>query len=87
MDPLARIAIVVGGSALIHSFITAWWQRYKERKAREPIVLKPNRRGVHRPWGTVQKVEHYGGLIGLVYLVQFVAMIGLVVYVSLVGPL
>jgi hypothetical protein len=86
MDPYIRIGLTIGTAAFLRSLILAWWERFKARKALEPITLEL-RGGVYRPWGIVQKIQHYGGIIGVVYLAQFAVLLALLVYVWTVGPL
>ena len=86
MDPYIRIGLTVGVAIFIKSLILGWWERFKARKAREPIQLQ-ERNGVFVPWGTVQKVQHYGGIIGLLYLAQIAVLLAAVFYVWAVGPI
>jgi len=86
MNPLVRIGLTIGVAIFLKTLILGWWERYKARKALEPIPMGL-RGGTYRPWGIVQKVQHYGGLFGLVYLAQFAVLLALLVYVWVVGPL
>jgi hypothetical protein len=60
--------IVILLSTFLKGLLMEAWDRYKERKSREPIPLKL-RRGIYVPWGVVQKVQHYGWRVTQVWLV------------------
>jgi hypothetical protein len=86
MDPYVRIAVTIGASTFLASLIRGGWERFKAQKALEPIPLVM-RGGVYRPWGMVHKLQHYGGIFGLLYLAQILILFGLLVYTWTVGPL
>jgi hypothetical protein len=86
MDSYVRIGLTIGVAIFIKTLILGWWGNFKARKALEPIPMKLHG-GVYRPWGIVQKVQFYGGWIGLIYLVQFSVLLALLIYVWTVGPL
>jgi hypothetical protein len=71
---------------LTKSIILAWWGRFKDRRAAEPIPMK-FQKGVYRPWGAVQKVQHYGWRLTQVWLVSMATLLALLAYTKLAGPI
>jgi len=67
---VAHTFLVTFISSLLSALIWAWWGSYKIRKSREPIPMKL-RKGVYVPWGIVQKVQHYGGIVSIIYICIF----------------
>ena len=84
MSPSLHIALTVGGAIFLKSLILGWWGRFKERKASEPIPLAI-RGGIYRPWGPVEKVQHYGWRATQVWLVYMAVLIALLIYKWTIG--
>jgi hypothetical protein len=80
-----RTALVIAGSTFLAGVIRAWWSNFKERKALEPTPLK-FRNGVYTPWGTVEKIKHYGWRMFQFWLVYMAFWIMVVIYVKLIAP-
>lgn len=56
MDPAIRTGLAIFAGVAIKNILFAWWARYQERKALEPVPLRL-RRGVYVPWGPVQRIR------------------------------
>lgn len=85
MDPLIRTSLIIFAAVLVKSVILAWWQRFKAKKAGEPIPMKL-KNGVHVAWGPVQKVQHYGWRLTQLWMVYMVCIIAAVVWIRLIQP-
>ena len=84
MDPYLRMSLGIGGGIFLKSLILGWWERFKARKALEPIPLVM-RSGVYRPWGPVEKVQHYGWRATQVWFVYMAVLIALLFYKWTIG--
>lgn len=64
-------------STFIKGLILAQWDKFKERKAREPIPMKL-KNGVYVPWGPVQRIQrilHWMLMIWLVYIAILLVLV------------
>lgn len=76
MDSALRAALVIGLTIFLKNIMLSWWERYKERKASEPIPLKL-KNGVYVPWGPVQRINR---LINIAVIIWAVYMAILIVW-------
>lgn len=86
MTPFVRSMIALGIAAVLRGFLLVWWENYKSRKAREPILMKRNRKGVHIPWGSVQKIERAMDVGAAVWGVSMVLCLLGLIYFKLIAP-
>jgi hypothetical protein len=80
-----RTALVIAGSTFLAGVIRAWWSNFKERKALQPTPLK-FRNGVYTPWGTVEKIKHYGWRFAQLWFVYVSVLVLALIYVKLISP-
>lgn len=81
----ARAALVIMVGTLLAGLTRAWWSNFKERKAQEPIPLKLHK-GVHVPWGPVEKIKHYGWKLTQAWMVYIAVLVLALIYVKVIAP-
>jgi hypothetical protein len=86
MDPVARTTLAIFLTIMIKTMILSWWDKFKERKALEPIPMK-ERNGVYVPWGIVQKVQNFGIHAARVWGVYMLILLLMLAYTKIVGPI
>ncbi len=84
MDPLLRTALIVFTGIAIKAVLLTQWGRFKARRVYQPIPMRFID-GVYRPWGPVQKIQHYGWRLTQFWLLYMLALIGALIYVLLSG--
>lgn len=69
-----RTVLIIFAVVTIKALILAWWERYKERKASEPIPLKL-KNGVYVPWGPVQRINRLINIAVIIWAVYMAILI------------
>lgn len=81
---MLRLALIVFAATLIRALILEWWDRYKERKLREPIPMKL-RNGVHVPSGPVQRIERLLNWAFFFWLTYMAVLLAVLAWKRLTG--
>lgn len=59
--------MVAFGAALLRAAIGELWKWYKRTQRGKPVTMKL-RKGVHIPYGSIERIENYFGVFGLLVL-------------------
>jgi hypothetical protein len=73
-----RIAAVAACSAFLRAAIYFGWERYKAKKAKDPVPLRL-RNGVYEPWGFAERSAWWWRRIGEVALIYFALLAGMLI--------
>ena len=85
LDPAHRAFLVIFIVVTLKAMILVWWGRFKHAESGRPIPLKL-RKGIYVPWARSDKVEHYMGIAGVVWLFCMAALLALLAWHKLVQP-
>ncbi len=74
MDPLVRTSLIIVVVVAIRMGIYAAWGRFVHRQSSAAMPTKQIN-GVYRPWGTVEKVRHWGWRLTQLWLTILIALL------------
>lgn len=84
MDPAHRAFLIIFLSAIGHTMLVAWWDRYKAAENSKPTRMKL-KNGVYVPWGRVERIQRVGHILTWIWMFWMAVMLIALAYMKYMG--